>query len=130
MSPFNPTVNSATGATGSLDGLAYGALSTALVLLAAGLLVVPQLLALRPAHRGVVALHLAADGGLRLWNRPITPQQLPQVLREAGRISPKARIRLIPDPATPWGVVQSVLPMLELGVLPFEVQLPRSPAQP
>ncbi|MFS6827945.1 hypothetical protein [Cyanobium sp. ATX-6F1] len=52
MSPFNPTVNSATGATGSLDGLAYGALSTALVLLAAGLLVVPQLLALRPAHRG------------------------------------------------------------------------------
>ena len=130
MSPFSPSMGRANGAAGSLDGLAYGALSTALALLAVGLLVVPQLLAQRPAHRGVVALHLAADGGLRLWNRPITPQQLPQVLRDAGRISPQARIRLIPDPATPWGVVQSVLPMLELGVLPFEVQLPGSPAQP
>ncbi|MCP9848558.1 biopolymer transporter ExbD [Cyanobium sp. Morenito 9A2] len=114
----------------SLDGLAYGALSTALALLAVALLVVPQRLAQRPAHQGVVALHLAADGGLRLWNRPITPEQLPQVLRESGQLNPQARIRLIPDPAAPWGVVQTVLPLLELGVLPFEVQLPAPPAQP
>lgn len=112
------------------DGLAYGALATALALFAMGCLVIPQLLAQRPAHAGVVALHLAADGGLRLWNRPITPQQLPQVLRDAGRLDPQARLRLIPDPSTPWGVVQSLLPLLELSALPFEVQLPGAPPQP
>jgi hypothetical protein len=112
------------------DGLAYGALATALALFTMGLLLVPQLLAQRPAHAGVVALHLAPDGGLRLWNRPISGQQLPQVLRDAGRLNPQARIRLIPDPSTPWGVVQSVLPLLEISALPFEVQLPGPAAQP
>jgi hypothetical protein len=112
------------------DGLAYGALSTALALFAVGLLLIPQRLAQRPAHAGVVALHLAPDGGLRLWNRPISGPQLPQVLRDAGRLDRRTRIRLIPDPSTPWGVVQSVLPLLEISALPFEVELPRPSAQP
>lgn len=114
----------------TVDGLAYGGLAAALALFAMGLLVVPQLLAQRPAHAGVVALHLAPDGALRLWNRPISTQQLPQVLRGAGRLDARARLRLIPDPATPWGVVQSVLPLLEISGLPFEVQLPGASAQP
>lgn len=106
------------------EGLAHGLLATGVALFGFALLLLPQQLAQRPAHQGVVVIHLAADGGLRLWNRPIRAQQLPSLLAQARRINPGARVRIVPESATPWGVVQQLLPLLEVGALPFEVQLP------
>ncbi len=106
------------------EGLAHGLLASGVALFSFALLLLPQQLAQRPAHAGVVVIHLAADGGLRLWNRAILPQQLPALLAQARRINPGARVRIVPDATTPWGVVQQLLPLLEVSALPFEVQLP------
>ena len=101
----------------SLLGLAMGLFSLAMLLL-------PQQLAQAPAHQGLLVLHLEADGSLRLWNRAVSPQQLPGLLREAGRLNDRVRVRLVPSPTTPWGLVQRFLPLLEVSALPFEIQLP------
>ncbi len=106
------------------DGLWFALLGSGLALFSLALLLLPQQWAQAPARQGVVVIHLAADRRLRLWNRPVSAQQLPGLLREAGRINPRARVRLIPEPSTPWGVVRQFLPLLEVGALPFEVQLP------
>jgi hypothetical protein len=106
------------------QGLWLALLGAAIGLFSLAWLLLPQQLAQAPAHRGLVVLHLEADGGLRLWNRPISPQQLPGLLREAGRLNARAHVRLIPSPTTPWGLVQRFLPLLEVSALPFEIQLP------
>ena len=41
------------------------------------LLLLPQWQQQRPARDGVIVIHLAADGGLRLWNQPIERSMLP-----------------------------------------------------
>jgi hypothetical protein len=106
------------------QGLWLALLSTALGLFSLALLLLPQQLAQVPAHRGVVVLHLEADGSLRLWNRPLSPQQLPALLAQARRLNNQARVRLVPSSSTPWGLVQRFIPLLEVSALPFEVQLP------
>ena len=106
------------------QGLWLGLLGTAVGLFSLALLLLPQQLAQAPAHRGLVVLHLEADGSLRLWNRPVSPQQLPGLLREAGRLNAGVHVRLIPSPTTPWGLVQRFLPLLEVSAIPFEIQLP------
>ncbi|MCT0198985.1 hypothetical protein KQ313_04755 [Synechococcus sp. CS-1325] len=106
------------------QGLWLALLGAALGLFSLALLLLPQQLAQAPAHRGLVVLHLAADGSLRLWNRPLSPQQLPGLLQQAGRLNSQVRVRLIPSPATPWAMVQRFIPLLEVSALPFEIQLP------
>lgn len=106
------------------QGLWLALLSSMTALFAFLLLALPQQVAQRPAQRGVVVIHLAPDGSLRLWNRPITPQQLPALLREAGHLHPQTKLRLVPATSTSWQLVQRFLPLLEVSALPFEVQLP------
>jgi hypothetical protein len=106
------------------QGLWLALLSGMTALFAFVLLALPQQVAQRPAQRGVMVIHLAPDGNLRLWNRPIAPQQLPALLREAARRHPGTRLRLVPAPATSWQLVQRFIPLLEVSALPFEVQLP------
>ena len=106
------------------QGLWLALLGVALGLFTLTLLLLPQQLAQAPAHRGLVVLHLEADGRLRLWNRSVNPSQLPNLLQEARRINAQARVRLIPSPTTSWGLVQQFLPLLDASALPFEVQLP------
>lgn len=108
-----------------LDGLALNLMAAGLCLLLAALLTVPQRIAQRSGSRGVLALHLEADGGLKLWNRPVQERELRQLLAAAGeRQSRGLRLRLIPDPALPWGVVQERVATLERSGLPMELQLP------
>lgn len=106
------------------QGLWLALLGAALGLFSLTLLLLPQQLAQAPAHRGLVVLHLEADGRLRLWNGSVNPSQLPALLQEARRINAQARVRLVPSPTTSWGLVQQFLPLLDASALPFEVQLP------
>lgn len=132
LSPGRPVLP--IGAAGPISAaeqaLWLGLLGAALGLFSLALLLLPQQLVQAPAHRGVVVLHLEADGRLRLWNRSVMPSQLPALLQEARRINGQARVRLIPSPTTSWGLVQRFLPLLDASALPFEVQLPAASPAP
>lgn len=107
-----------------IDALALGATTAALLLLALGLLVVPQRLAQRPASQGLIRLHLAADGQLRLWNQPIQADQVIPLLRRLGARSGLPTVRVVPDAGVPWGSVQRLMVRLGRTDLPLELQLP------
>ena len=108
----------------SLDALALGAMATGLALMTLALILVPQRLAQRPASQGIVSLHLAADGQLRLWNQPVPSGKLASVLErlEAGEGQPT--VRLVPDRDVAWGTVQTLMERLGRTDLPLELQLP------
>lgn len=108
-----------------IDGLALGLMAIGLSLLMAALITVPQRLAQRSGGRGVLALHLESDGSLRLWNRPVREEELRQLLASREQLQSRGlRLRLIPDPALPWGVVQERVASLETSGLNLELQLP------
>ena len=108
-----------------LDGLALSLMSCGLCLLMAALITVPQRLAQRSGARGVLALHLEADGRLRLWNRPVQEKELRTLLAARDELQARAwRLRLIPARALPWGVVQERVASLEKSGLALELQLP------
>jgi hypothetical protein len=96
----------------------------ALSMLLLALVSVPQRRAQRPAAAGVLALHLLADGGLRLWNRRVAEAELGALLRAAASRPAPLRLRLVPDPALPWGMVRERIERLEGFGLPLELQLP------
>jgi hypothetical protein len=106
-----------------LEPLAAGLTSLSLALLATALVVLPQRLAQRPAAAGVLAVALAADGELRVWNRPIRAHDLPVLLAQA-KDREGVILRLVPDSGAPWGAVQAMLTRLEASGLPVELQLP------
>ena len=65
------------------------------------------------------------DGGLRLWNHRLGEAQLAELLGTAARRpGPRPRLRLIPDPSLPWGVVRDRIERLEAAGLPLELHLP------
>jgi biopolymer transport protein ExbD len=110
-----------------LDSIALGLLSVALCATCLALVVIPQRLAQRPAAEGVIALHLDAQGQLRVWNQPIRPQDLAPLLTRAKAPAPLPSgpiLRLIPDAGVPWGVVQQLVSRLEKNGLELELQLP------
>jgi len=109
-----------------LDGIGLGLVGSALAVLATAVVVLPQRLAQRPGSQGVLALHLDAAGTLRLWNRPIRAQELVELLNRKATSQEGADVvlRLIPDPAVPWGVVRQAASGLENTGLPLELQLP------
>jgi hypothetical protein len=108
-----------------LDGLAMGLMALGLCLLMAALVTVPQRLAQRSGAQGVLSLHLEADGRLRIWNRPVQEKELRQLLSARGALQARGlRLRLIPDPALPWGLVQARVASLEESGLALELQLP------
>ncbi len=110
-----------------LDGLGLAGLGLALSLVLLALVTVPQRRAQRPGGEGVLALHLEADGALRLWNRRLSDDELSTLLRQAARRpGPPPRLRLIPAAAVPWGAVRERLEALAShdGALPVELQLP------
>ena len=110
-----------------LQALAHGVLATALCGLALGLVLIPQRFLQRPQAQGVISLHLAADGDLRLWNQPIASGELQRLLT-APRLRRRAvRLRIVPDPDTPWGDVRRLLDQLDPLPLTFELQLPAPP---
>lgn len=110
------------------DGLAAAALATALAAAGLALVLLPQARAQRPAHHGVVTLQLDRQGGLRVWNQPLAPQQLPALLdrvqRRAGDRQRQVRLRLVPEPDVPWDTVRGLIARLEASGLPLELQLP------
>lgn len=106
---------SSTGSS-SLDGVALALLSTTFTALALGAIMCAQRLSQQPAAEGVMTFHLGRHGELRLWNQPIRPQDLPDLLERAhsrSKGSPTVVVRLIPDPQVPWGVTQAVLKRLQ-----------------
>ncbi|MFM7265412.1 MAG: hypothetical protein ACKOZW_07440 [Cyanobium sp.] len=108
-----------------LEMLAPSLLGAALALAGLALLIVPQRRAQRPAAAGVVALHLMRDGGLRAWNRRLGEVELAALLEAAERrAGARPRLRLIPHPSLPWGVVRERVERLERVGLPLELQLP------
>lgn len=107
-----------------LQAVAHGVLATVLCGLAMGLLLLPQRWLQRPQSQGVISLHLAADGGLRLWNQPIAPGQLQRLLTAPNLRRPAVRLRIVPDPDTPWGDVRRLLNQLDPLPLTLELQLP------
>ncbi|MFO0038439.1 MAG: hypothetical protein ACK522_05785 [Synechococcaceae cyanobacterium] len=112
-------------AAGLLELLAPSLLGTALAVALLALVTVPQRRAQRPAAAGVLTLHLLSDGGLRAWNRRLGEADLAALLRAAeGRAGPQPRLRLIPHPSLPWGVVRERLEQLERVGLSLELQLP------
>lgn len=112
-------------AAGLLEIVAPSLLGLALAVAALALLTVPQRRAQRPAATGVVTLHLLRDGGLRAWNRRLGEAELSALLERAERrAGARPRLRLIPHPSLPWGVVRERLERLEGVGLPLELQLP------
>ena len=110
-----------------LDSVAMGLVSIALCATCLALVVIPQRLAQRTALEGVIALHLDAQGQLRVWNQPIRPQDLGPLLMRAQAPGTRATapvLRLIPDAGVPWGVVQQLVSRLENNGLDLELQLP------
>jgi hypothetical protein len=109
-----------------IDALGLALVSTSLAALSCAVVVVPQRIAQRPAHRGVLALHLDTKGQLRLWNRPVRAQEVAELLPRAGADQEKGRavLRLIPDPAVPWGVVRQAAVGLDSSGASLELQLP------
>lgn len=111
-----------------LAGL-QGLLAAALCGYGLALLLLPQRLLQQPLLRdGVLSLHVAGDGSLRLWQQPLRQAELLPLLREAARRQPGSRLRVIPAPGLPWGQLQGLLQQLQQGPLPLELQLP--PADP
>lgn len=110
-----------------LQALAHGVLATALCGFALGLLLLPQQRLQRPLSQGVITVHLAADGGLRLWNQPVASAQLLGLLRTPSLRRRVMRLRVVPDPDTPWGDVHRLLSQLEPLPLSLELQLPATP---
>jgi hypothetical protein len=108
----------------SLDALALGTWALAFGVLGLACLLVPQRLAQRPAHAGVMTIHLNRDGALRVWNQPIATASLQGLLQRAERRSTGIRIRLVPDPDVPWGMVQNLVERLEAPQRNLELQLP------
>jgi len=109
-----------------LDPLGIALVGTGLSLLTTALVVVPQRIAQLPAQRGVLALNLDSTGQLRLWNRLVRAQEVAELLAET-KDQPdqgQAVLRLIPDPAVPWGVVRQAATALERSGVPLELQLP------
>ena len=102
--------------------LGISAMATALCGLGLGLLLLPQRLLQRPLQQGVVSLHLEPSGSLRLYNQPLRAAEGAWVLAAPRRRG--ARLRLIPDPATPWASVQRQALQLDRAALPLELQLP------
>jgi len=110
-----------------LDALALALMGTALAAITLGLVVIPQRMEQRPARDGVLTLRLESGGGLRAWNQPIRPQDLPALLEAARARSSDGegvRLRLVPDAAVPWGAVRGLVARLENSGLPLELQLP------
>jgi biopolymer transport protein ExbD len=108
----------------SLDALALGAMATGLALMTLALILVPQRLAQRPASQGIVSLHLAADGQLRLWNQPVPSGKLASVLKRLETGQGQPTVRLVPDRDVAWGTVQTLMERLGRTDLPLELQLP------
>lgn len=107
-----------------LQAVAHGLLATALCGLALGLVLLPQRWLQRPQVQGVISLHLAADGGLRLWNQPIASGELQRLLSSPGLRRRAVRLRIVPDTDTPWGDVRRLLNQLDPLPLSLELQLP------
>ncbi len=110
-----------------LDSVALGLVCVALCATCLSLVVIPQRLAQRVAQEGVIALHLDAQGQLRVWNQPIRPQDLAPLLlraKSAEQLPTAPVLRLIPDAGVPWGVVQQLISRLENNGMELELQLP------
>lgn len=78
--------------------------------------VVSQRIAQRPAADGVMTVSMNQFGDLRLWNQPITPHDLPILLRNgAARSQAEGQliVRLIPAPELPWGLVRAMVDQLQ-----------------
>lgn len=110
-----------------LQPFSHAVLATALCGLAMGLLLLPQVRLQRPMAQGVISIHLAADGGLRLWNQPIAAAELRRLLAAPVLRSRANRLRIVPDPDTPWGDVRRLLSQLDSLPLTLEIQLPAPP---
>ena len=109
-----------------LDAMGLAVVSTGLAVITTALVVVPQRIAQRPAQRGVLALNLDPTGQLRLWNRRVRAQEVAELLADSKDQPHKGQavLRLIPDPAVPWGVVRQAAAALETSGVPLELQLP------
>ena len=110
-----------------LPALGHGLLATALCGVGLAVLLLPQRLQQQPMAQGVVSVHLAADGRLRLWNQPVASAELVRLLATPSVRRRLVRLRIVPDPDTPWGEVRRLLSQLDSLPLPLELQLPAAP---
>jgi len=130
LSPFSANGSSAEGTSvdgllpRALEGIALGLMASGLAVLTLAFSLIPQRLVQRPASAGVILLRLDARGQLRLWNHPVAPQELAEVLGRLAQQRSDLRLRLVSDPQVPWGVVQQLVAQLETSPLPLELQLP------
>ena len=104
--------------------LGYSVVSLCLTLGATAMLLFPQWQQQRPASDGLIVIHLAADGGLRLWNQPIERSMIPALLTRLNRLDPDTRIRLSLAPQVSWGIVQDLIPFFDSSSLDVDLQLP------
>ena len=107
--------------------MGHGLLATALCGVGLAVLLLPQRLQQQPMAQGVVSVHLAADGRLRLWNQPVASAELVRLLATPSVRRRLVRLRIVPDPDTPWGEVRRLLSQLDSLPLPLELQLPAAP---
>ena len=107
-----------------LQAVSHGLWATALCGLALGLVLLPQRVLQRRQLQGVISLQLAADGGLHLWNQPITSSELARLLTAPNLRSRAVRLRIVPNPHTPWGDVRRLLDQLDPLPVSLELQLP------
>lgn len=126
---LRPPACGSTAAPQLLDALGLALMGSALAVLTLVLVVVPQSMAQRPSREGVVTLRVDSGGGLRAWNQPIRPQDLPELLdaaraRSGGTDGRGVRLRLVPEAGVPWGTVKGLVARLETTGLPLELQLP------
>ena len=106
--------------------LALSVVTTAQLILATGLILLPQWRIQQTAHRGIVSFVVDDDGTVRLWNRPIANQSIPNLLTRAQDINPSARVRVILSPGVRWGTAQNLLGQFQGTSLEVDLQLPNT----
>lgn len=109
---------------GSTPALGLALVSTSLAALVGALPLLLAERARRPALEGVLALRLEATGALRAGRRTLSPQELGELLRLAAAQPLPPRLRLVPEPAVPWGTAQALVARLAASGLDVELQLP------
>lgn len=104
--------------------LALSIAAVSQLLLATGLIVLPQWRDQQSARQGVVTFFVNDTGDVRLWNSPIDVRIVSGLLRRAEDLNPRTRVRIILSSGVPWGVVQDFVSRLDSTNLNVELQLP------
>ncbi|MFZ4803155.1 MAG: ExbD/TolR family protein [Synechococcus lacustris] len=94
-----------------------------LVLIAFCALLIPTRLGLNAVAGGYLPIRINAAGDTSLQGQPVPLRRLPALVKAYANLHPGGRLRLLPDPEAPWGVLGPVLVLLKDSPTPVDLKL-------